>query len=174
MVKITYGIHNSPFGDMVVGMTSKGVCWIGFMCGGYKGDGLYRMREFFPEDAFQRDDGATKQTARKIIEAWTQDRLSDIRLDLKGTAFQMSVWKALLDIPQGEVRSYRDIAEAIGHPKAMRAVGSAVGENPVSLIVPCHRVVQSSGRTGNYGWGAELKQKLLEMEQAQALRQRVA
>jgi len=165
MVKITYGIHDSPFGDMVVGITHKGVCWIGFMCGGYKGDGLYRMREFFPEDAFQRDDGATRKTARDIIDAWAQDRLHDIPLDLKGTPFQLSVWNALLNIPKGEVRSYRDIAEMVGNSKAMRAVGSAVGENPVSLIVPCHRVVQSSGQIGNYGWGPALKQRLLEMEQ---------
>lgn len=93
-----------------------------------------------------------------------EDRLADIPLDLRGTDFQISVWQALLKIPKGQVVSYGDVANDIGSPNASRAVGTAVGENPVSLVVPCHRVVQASGKLGNYGWGVGLKEKILKAE----------
>ncbi|MFQ5417981.1 MAG: methylated-DNA--[protein]-cysteine S-methyltransferase [Myxococcota bacterium] len=88
----------------------------------------------------------------------------DLSLDLRGTEFQRQVWRALQKIPFGERRSYRDIAKAVGRPKAVRAVGSANGSNPVSLIVPCHRVINSDGKLGGYGGGLALKAKLLDME----------
>ncbi|MCB1529987.1 MAG: methylated-DNA--[protein]-cysteine S-methyltransferase [Rhodospirillales bacterium] len=168
MKKITYGIHESPLGKMVLGMSEKGVCWLGFMvsrkAGAYKGDGLTRMKAFFPEAAFIEDETATKDMAARVLKAWREDRLADIPLDLRGTDFQISVWQALLKIPKGQVVSYGDVANDIGSPNASRAVGTAVGENPVSLVVPCHRVVQASGKLGNYGWGVGLKEKILKAE----------
>jgi AraC family transcriptional regulator of adaptative response/methylated-DNA-[protein]-cysteine methyltransferase len=113
-----------------------------------------------------RDDAQTRPLVTQIIQAWDHDTLNDLKLDLRGTDFQKQVWEALLHIPRGQVISYGDVANDIGKPKASRAVGSAVGENPVSLIVPCHRVVQSSGGLGNYGWGVPLKKKILEQEGA--------
>ncbi|HPF78795.1 MAG TPA: methylated-DNA--[protein]-cysteine S-methyltransferase [Alphaproteobacteria bacterium] len=170
MEKITYGLHDTPLGQIVIAESSNGLCWLGFMVakddGAYKGDGFSRMKEFFPNSDLVRDDKKTKALADRVMEAWDQDTLSDIKLDLRGTDFQKSVWKALLQIPKGQVISYSDVANDIGRPRASRAVGSAVGENPVSLIVPCHRVVQASGGLGNYGWGINLKEKILKLEKA--------
>ena len=170
MEKITYGLHDTPIGQMVIAQSCKGLCWLGFMVskeeGAYKGDGFERMKEFFPNSDFVRDDEGTRETVEQVMEAWDQDTLADIELDLRGTDFQQSVWKALLQIPKGQVISYGDVANDIGRPKASRAVGTAVGENPVSLVVPCHRVVQASGGLGNYGWGVALKKKILHEESA--------
>lgn len=166
--KIVYGLHDTPIGEIVVAQSSKGICWLGFMvrkeAGAYKGDGFTRMTEYFPYSELLRDDSKTKAVVSEIITAWDHDTLKDIELDLRGTAFQREVWQALLQIPKGQVISYGDVANDIGRPKASRAVGSAVGENPVSLIVPCHRVVQSCGGLGNYGWGVPLKKKILQKE----------
>jgi O-6-methylguanine DNA methyltransferase len=132
--------------------------------GAYKGDGFTRMQEYFPNSKMLRDDAQTEELMGEIMQAWDQDTLKSLDLDLRGTEFQCSVWKALLNIPKGQVISYGDVANDIGKPKASRAVGSAVGENPVSLIVPCHRVVQAGGGLGNYGWGVPLKKKILKLE----------
>lgn len=170
MEKITYGLHDTPLGQVVIAQSCKGLCWLGFMVsekeGAYKGDGFARMQEHFPNSELVRDDEQTRALMNEIMDAWDQDTLNDVELDLRGTDFQCSVWKALLNIPKGQVISYGDVANDIGKPKASRAVGSAVGENPVSLIVPCHRVVQASGNLGNYGWGVQLKEKILEKEGA--------
>ena len=164
MQKITYGIHDTEIGKIVIGQSDKALCWLGFMVEGYKGNGLDRMKGHFPGADFTRDDSSTAALMQRIIKAWKADDLKSVPLDLKGTAFQISVWNALLNIPAGSVKSYHDVAKEIDRPKAMRAVGTAVGSNPVSLIVPCHRVVQSSGALGNYGWGVDLKEKLLDLE----------
>ena len=167
---ITYGLHDTPLGQIVIAQSCKGLCWLGFMvsqdAGAYKGDGFTRMTEYFPNSELVRDDAQTQELMGEIMQAWDQDTLNDVALDLRGTDFQCSVWKALLNIPKGQVISYGDVANDIGKPKASRAVGSAVGENPVSLIVPCHRVVQATGGLGNYGWGVDLKEKILHLEGA--------
>lgn len=167
---ITYGLHDMPLGQIVIAQSIKGLCWLGFMVtkenGAYKGDGFTRMEEYFSNSDLVRDDAQTQGLMAEIMAAWNHDTLIDIRLDLRGTDFQCAVWKALLDIPRGQVISYGDVANDIGRPKASRAVGSAVGKNPVSLIVPCHRVVQASGALGNYGWGIDLKRRILQEEGA--------
>ncbi len=166
--KIIYGLHDTLIGQIVVAQSDKGVCWLGFMVskeeGAYKGDGFTRMTEFFPTSTLMRDDAQTEDVVAKIMQAWDQDTLNDIQLDLRGTEFQREVWEALLHIPRGQVISYGDVANDIGRPKASRAVGSAVGQNPVSLVVPCHRVVQRGGGLGNYGWGVDLKKTILKKE----------
>lgn len=164
MEEILFGVHDSPFGEMVIGKSKKGLCWLGFMTDGYKGDGLSRMRLFFPRAVLVHDEKATAPLAADVIQAWEEGREAEMELDLRGTTFQKAVWKKLLKIPKGKVLTYGAVANDIGNPKASRAVGSAVGENPVSLIVPCHRVVPASGGVGNYGWGPDLKEKLLEAE----------
>ncbi len=164
MEKITYGFYQSPVGRMVIGISAKGLCWLGFMVEGYKGNGLDRMKSFFTKANFIHDDASVEEMANKIIRSWESDDLNAISLDLRGSEFQLSVWKALLSIPKGDVCHYGDIANDIGRPKAARAVGTAVGDNPVSLIVPCHRVVPAGGGIGNYGWGADVKEAILTLE----------
>ena len=164
MEKITYGFFNSPIGEMVIGASEKGLCWLGFMVDGYKGDGFTRMKAYFKDAEFVHDNQEISEIGKAIMHAWEKGEEHLIPVDLRGTTFQKSVWQALLDIRRGEVRSYGDVANDIGLPKAARAVGSAVGENPVSLIVPCHRVLQKSGALGNYGWGVDLKRQILQEE----------
>ncbi len=168
MEKIIYGLQKTQLGDMILAKSAKGLCWIGFMTtraqGAYKGDALERMKVFLPKADFERDDQAIKSDIAEVLSAWEQDSLSRLKLDLRGTEFQKSVWQSLLKIPKGEVVSYGAVANDINRPKAYRAVGTAVGENPLTLIVPCHRVVQASGALGNYGWGLEVKEKLLKLE----------
>jgi len=162
--KITYGFYHSPFGEMVLAKTEKGLCWLGFMIRGKKGNGYARMKKFFPGALLVHDDEAIAKLAMSVLTAWERGREASIKLDLQGTAFQISVWKSLLKIPKGKVCSYSDVANDIARPKAVRAVGGAVGANPVSLIVPCHRVVPRGGGVGNYGWGPKLKENILEAE----------
>ncbi len=164
MKKITYGVAETQVGKLVIGQTEKGLCWLGFAGGGYKGGAEERMKCFYAGSDFTRDDAAVKPMAQKVMKAWEEERLSDIPLDLEGTQFQRAVWKAWLAIRRGKPKTYSEIANDIGRPKAVRAVGTAVGENPVSLIIPCHRVLPKSGGVGNYGWGPEVKQRLLDME----------
>jgi len=170
MQKVTYGIHQTELGEMVIGVTDLGLCWLGFMTtkaqGAYKGDGLSRLKEHFKKVEIIHGDVATKPWIEKIMKAWRQGNIGELTLDLQGTEFEQSVWHSLLYIPYGEVVSYGDVANDIGNPKAARAVGTAVGNNPISLIVPCHRVVQKNGSLGNYGWGLALKEKILKAEGA--------
>lgn len=164
MKKITYGIADTLVGELVIAKTEKGLCWLGWAGGGYKGGAEERMKAFYRGAAFTRDDAAIEPVAAEVMKAWEEERLSEIALDIEGTKFQMDVWKALLAIKRGQPKTYSDIANDIGRPKAVRAVGSAVGENPVSLIIPCHRVLPKSGGVGNYGWGPEIKEKILRLE----------
>lgn len=174
MQEIIYGLYDTALGQIVIAKSDKGLCWLGFMKGqdegAYKGDGLTRLQKFctvhFPDRDLRRDDRAMADLMAQIMQAWETGREKEITLDLRGTDFQCAVWQALLGISKGHLKTYRDVANDIGKPKAMRAVGSAVGENPVSLIVPCHRVVPMSGGVGNYGWGTELKTRLLKQEAA--------
>jgi len=159
--RIIYGIHDTDIGKVILAQSTQGVCWLGFMVEGYKGNGLQRLCGFYPEAELVRDDDGTAVLMHQVLDAWENDRMDTIPLDLRGTEFQKSVWAALLEIPKGQVRTYSDIARKIERPLAARAVGTAVGDNPVSLIVPCHRVVQASGGLGNYGWGADIKRNLL-------------
>ena len=162
---ITYGIHSTEIGNVVLGRSAQGLCWLGFMVDGYKGNGLERLQGFYPDAELVRDDAASAALMERVLDTWENDRMDTIPLDLRGTEFQKAVWAALMDIPKGQVCTYSDIAQAIGRPLAARAVGTAVGENPVSLIVPCHRVVQASGALGNYGWGVDIKRSLLLEEE---------
>lgn len=164
MKKITYGFYDTEFGQIVLGQSDKGLCWLGFMVEGYKGDGLTRMENFYKNADFTEDNRAVSSIAKTTLDVFSAGGEKDVALDISGTDFQKSVWSALLNIPRGETKTYGDLAHIIGKPKAVRAVGTAVGSNPVSLIVPCHRIVPKSGGVGNYGWGADIKAALLEAE----------
>lgn len=161
-VEIAYGTHPSPFGPCFIGQTARGVCALGFSDSDAGEDALEEFNARWPEASFRADVAATRETAARIF-GGAEGR---IPLDLWGTNFQLKVWEALLRIPHGAMVSYDALATAIGKPGAARAVGSAVAANPVSYIIPCHRVIRRSGRFHNYAWGPQRKRAMLAWEAA--------
>lgn len=169
-LEIQYGFHPTILGELLIAQTARGLCWLGFVVEGDRDVPLKRLHEYWPLASFVSDDMATFETARRIISMWQvrgQRQLSDGKLNvhLYGTNFQIQVWQALLKIPSGGAVSYKDIAQYLGKPTASRAVGGAVGANPISLLIPCHRVIQASGIIDNYAWGSPRKRLLLALEQ---------
>lgn len=160
---INYSIADSPFGQLIVASTEKGVCYMAFEEEEEKGfGGLERM---FPNAFFQRKLDLLQQNALFIFQNdWS--KLSEIKLHLKGTDFQLKVWESLLKIPMGRLQTYGQIAGRIGAPSASRAVGTAIGSNPVAFLIPCHRVIQSSGALGGYMWGPTRKAAIIGWEGA--------
>lgn len=152
---INYGIFKSnDYGPILLGLRGEKVAFLGLT------EDSQEMRSHYKASPFIEN----REKTRPIFESFLKDDLSKTDLFFTGTEFQHDVWEALLNIPRGETRSYLDIAHAIGRPKAVRAVGTAIGYNPISLLIPCHRVLYSNGATGNYRWGAPLKKKLLDYE----------
>lgn len=163
-LEIRYGLHDSPFGRMFLAVTRRGVCRLAFPgADGKKSADTAELAERWPRARLIEDREATVSTARRIFDRAADDPLP---LVVQGTNFQIAVWRALLSIPQGEVTTYSRIAAAIGRPRAVRAVGNAVGANPIAYLIPCHRVLRQVGALGGYRWGAERKQALLAWESA--------
>jgi AraC family transcriptional regulator, regulatory protein of adaptative response / methylated-DNA-[protein]-cysteine methyltransferase len=161
--EIRYSIISTKLGKLLIAATSRGLCAVRF---GESDATLARdLRHEFHAAAIQRDDRGLRPLAEQVQEL-LHDGLnpSRIPLDLQGTAFQQLVWNALRQIPRGETRSYSEIAQAIGKPKAVRAVAGACASNPVALVVPCHRVVEKNGSLAGYRWGVKRKAALLEGE----------
>jgi AraC family transcriptional regulator of adaptative response/methylated-DNA-[protein]-cysteine methyltransferase len=149
----------TSLGMMMVAATDKGICCLSF------NEGEEELRQRFPKaDLLAGGDAFAKLLTQVVAQVETPGRPHNIPLDVQGTAFQEAVWQELRKIPEGETRSYADIAAAIGKPKAVRAVGSANGANNVAVLIPCHRVVRSDGTMGGYAYGLEIKQSLLEKE----------
>lgn len=164
-MNVTYGWHKTPFGEMLVAESKRGVCYLGFSKNGSRKMPLEKMQAHLPYADFEENSAAVKKTAERIVKLWRgQSAGGALALDLHGTPLQIKVWQRLLEIPTGETMTYRDIAKALRRPNAARPVGNAVGANPVSLIVPCHRVLPAAGGVGNYLWGPALKEKLLAAE----------
>lgn len=164
---ITYGFAETPYGAVVLAKTDRGVCWLGFQksddtTARYP-DGVSPIHDMWPGARIVEGDIAAEVAAINTI---IKGEKTDILFDLYGTDFQMTVWQDLLTIPRGQVVSYRDIAARIGKPSAMRAVGNAIAANPVSLAIPCHRVVAASGKIHHYAWGAQRKADILRQEKA--------
>lgn len=158
-VAVHWANVETSLGDMMVAATDKGVCCLSF------NEGEDELRARFPNaDLKQGGEAFARLLAEVVAQVETPGRPHNIPLDVQGTAFQESVWQELRKIPEGETRSYADIAAAIGKPKAVRAVGSANGANHVAVLIPCHRVVRSDGTMGGYAYGTELKERLLEKE----------
>jgi len=157
---------DSPIGMLRVASTSEGLVYVELPHASGRGMRGF-LRRCLPGARVEEGYATNKPALTQIIEYIEGKRTEfDLDLDLRGTAFQLEVWTALRSIPYGQTRSYGDIARAVERPGAVRAVGTANGANPVSLVVPCHRVIQSSGRLGGYGGGLDLKAKLLAMEQS--------
>jgi AraC family transcriptional regulator of adaptative response/methylated-DNA-[protein]-cysteine methyltransferase len=158
-LRIRYGAHATALGDAFIGLTDRGICHLRFI--DETSDPLAELRDEWPEATLAADPAA----ARQALDALARPR-APMRLFLKGTNFQIKVWEALLRVPEGELVSYARLATAAGMPTAVRAVASAVAANPVAWLVPCHRVIRSSGVLGQYRWGPERKAALIGWEAA--------
>lgn len=165
-MEIVYGFHPTPIGEILVAQSALGVCYLGFQVDKDRNYPLMKMKAHFPLARYIANDNATAEAAAHIMRIWNGkgDQASRLKLDLHGTNLQIQVWRALLQIPTGETITYQDIAKQLGRPKAARAIGNAVGANPISLLIPCHRVIQATGIVNNYGWGSPRKKLILGME----------
>ncbi len=163
---IAYGFHDSPFGRALVMATPRGLCGLAFADQGEDRAALEDMRSRWPNARFTENHASTEAYARRIFEAarWQQNK--PLRIVLIGTDFEVRVWEQLLTIPMGCASTYSAIASKIRKPKASRAVGAAVGKNPISFVVPCHRVVGKSGALTGYHWGLTRKRAMLGWEAA--------
>lgn len=159
---ISYSFATSPFGEILVASTPKGVCKMAFTDD--KTQTLEELYHLFPNASFTNQSTEFHLQALKFFEFGNAPSL--LTLHLKGTPFQLKVWEALLNIPEGKLTTYSHLANKIGHPKASRAVGSAVGANPIAVLIPCHRVIQSSGVFGMYHWSPARKAAIIGFEAA--------
>lgn len=165
-VSISYTIAQTELGNMLIATTARGVCSVRF--GDDERELESELLEEFSAAEIVRDDSALSPAAAQVQKLLAEPLAAGtIPLDIRGTAFQQRVWRALREIPRGETRSYTEIAKAIGKPKAVRAVANACASNPVALVVPCHRVVQKNGNTSGYRWGAHRKEALLRRERGE-------
>ena len=160
---INYSYAHCPFGNILVAATGIGICYLAFCID--KEKDLQDLKINFPNAVFTQQADAIQQNA---IQLFTRDwsKLNTIKLHLKATPFQLKVWEALLKIPFGELTSYGNIAAGIENSKASRAVGTAIGANPVAFLIPCHRVIQASGVFGGYRWGVNRKSAIIGWEAA--------
>jgi AraC family transcriptional regulator of adaptative response/methylated-DNA-[protein]-cysteine methyltransferase len=158
---VRYSFAETPFGRLIVASTDKGICYMAFD----KDDeeALNNLRLRFPNALFTQQQDRMQQNALSIFQN-DRSRLPEIKLHLKGTPFQMKVWEALLKIPMGSLSTYGQIAAQAGNPGASRAVGTAIGSNPVAYLIPCHRVIQSTGQIGGYRWGSTRKSAMIGWE----------
>ena len=158
---IRWGCFESAFGPVIAMATDRGICGIGFTSEQSEEDAHADLAQRWPNAAFTKDPYA--------IRTWVNAALSmegETKLHMIGAPFQLKVWEALLSIPSGHVTTYGEIANAIGSPRAVRAVGTAVGRNPVGWLIPCHRALRKSGGLGGYHWGLPVKRAMLAFESA--------
>lgn len=158
---INYFFAQSPFGKIIVASTGKGICHMFF--NENEDQALSDLTAQFPNAQYHRNKDTHQQRALSIFQNNALP-LDQIKLHLKGTQFQLKVWQALLTIPQGQLTSYGSVAKKIQQPQASRAVGSAIGHNPIAFLIPCHRVIQASGNSGGYRWGNIRKSALIGWE----------
>ena len=164
-IGIDYGFHQTPFGECIIGVTDRGVCHLSFLADGNRNEAVAGLEMAWENAQLRQNDGLTEKTASIIFD---KQPSADQKLNIlvKGTNFQVKVWNALLQIPMGSVSTYQSIAAGIGQPKALQAVGSAVGANPVAYLIPCHRVIRKNLVIGEYHWGPERKKAMLGWEMA--------
>lgn len=165
-LSINYSFAESPFGNILVASTLKGICYMSFADD--EKEAFYSLQKSFPNAHLKQVVDLIQQNALYVF---THDwnNLNKIKLHLKGTEFQIKVWETLLKIPMGQLSTYGKIAKEIYSPKAARAVGTAVGDNPVAFLIPCHRVIQSTGNLGQYHWGSNRKTAMIGWEAARHL-----
>ncbi len=160
-LSLNYSFHDSHFGKLIIASTPKGICLIHFIDS--QEQGIQLLQSHYPNAILVRDETKNHINAAEIINGnWTRPK--EIKLHVQGTDFQLKVWEALLKIPYGKLSTYGSIAEEINKPSAARAVGTAIGSNPIAYLIPCHRVIQASGKSGGYMWGSTRKTALLGWE----------
>jgi AraC family transcriptional regulator of adaptative response/methylated-DNA-[protein]-cysteine methyltransferase len=163
-MEIRHGFHPTPFGTCLIGATARGICHLSFLDQDNSGRRAATIRELksdWPKAVLRHHPESTREIAAKIF---ARVRYQKIPVLLVGTPFRLKVWEALLKIPSGHLLSYRDVARSIGNSRACRAVGAAVGANPVAYLIPCHRVIHETGIVGNYRWGEARKMAMLTWE----------
>jgi AraC family transcriptional regulator of adaptative response/methylated-DNA-[protein]-cysteine methyltransferase len=158
---IHYGLHSTPFGKCLIATTERGICNLSFV-GKSEGQAIDDLVANWTQAKMTEDYKSTAPLAASIFSNHQPD--SPLKLHLRGTNFQIKVWEALLNIPLGTVTTYEHIAAQIGNPQALRAVGTAVGHNPIAVLIPCHRVIRKSGDFGNYLYGSARKKAILARE----------
>ena len=165
---VTYGFAASPFGRCLVGETSRGVCHLAFVDGGMTEDALARLMAQWPKARFTRDDSSVSATAANVFVRST-DGHTPLRAFVRGTAFQVRVWRSLLEVEPGSLVTYAQLASTVCGPKAARAVGAALGRNPLAYLIPCHRVIRETGIVGGYRSGETRKRAMIAWETAPRL-----
>ncbi len=160
MKEVEYGFSESPFGEIIVARTEKGICDLQLL----EFNKLGTIRELGARWGVYTPTTQNNAMAVQVVRAILDGHAHGLTLDLQGTAFQIQVWKELQNIPFGQTVSYQEVANRIGNPKAVRAVASAIAQNPIAMIIPCHRVIHSDGTYGEYHWGRDMKKRLIEWE----------
>lgn len=175
-IRIEYGIHETPFGLCLIGVTERGICWLSFIgTEEYPKHELEKMKEHWHNSIFHQDQSLTLRFIHSIFNHKDADlpvgkagAKTKLHVFVKGTNFQIKVWEALLKIPMGDITTYQGVAQQIQSPKAMQAVGSAVGLNHIAYLIPCHRVIRKDGILGEYRWGSTRKKSIIGWEIAKA------
>lgn len=165
-VTIVYGFHPTPFGECLLALTERGICHLAFVENGDHEQALGALAQRWKKARLSRDAARTRPLVSQIFARYTGQAASPLHLFLSGTNFQIKVWEALLRIPPGALVSYEDIAAHVGMPRAARAVSNAVAQNPIPVIIPCHRVIRKTGDLGGYHYGTARKKALLGWEAA--------
>ena len=160
-LSLRYRFDESDFGNTIIATSGKGICYIAFFDD--KALILEDLKKRFPQAVLREESDEMQKRALCFIQN-ENDEMPEIILHLNGTDFQLQVWQALLQIPAGHLSTYGDLSRFIGRPKASRAVGTAVGNNPVSYLIPCHRVIRMSGELGGYRWGTNRKSAMIRRE----------
>ena len=161
-LNIDYGIHCTPFGACLLGLTERGICRLEFVDHDNRDEIIQRLFQAWPEAQINENPATTGKMIELIFQP--QKTHQPLPLLLKGTNFQLKVWQALLQIPEGTITSYGYLAKKLGRPKANRAVGTAIGNNPIGYLIPCHRVLRGDGGLGGYRWGTGRKLVILGKE----------
>jgi len=165
-LRITFGFHPTPFGECLLSVTDRGICGLGFIDAGGRAPLLRDFQARWPEAHWEENTRLTLPYIRRIFGGEKRNGNLPITLVLHGTNFQVKVWEALLRIPMGSVVPYEDLATTVCSARAARAVGGAVGKNPIAFLIPCHRVIRKAGGIGGYHWGAARKKAMLAWEAA--------
>ena len=163
---IVYGFHPTPFGECLLAVTERGICSLSFVQPGGREQALTALKQRWSKARLSWDAAQTRAVVNQVFAWYSGQASSPFHLFLSGTNFQIKVWEALLQIPAGAVVAYEDVAACIGRPNAARAVSNAIAQNPIPVIIPCHRVIRKTGEFGGYHYGAARKQALLGWEAA--------
>jgi len=163
-LQIDYAIHPTPFGKCLIAVTERGICRLEFIDSTEKEIAIQRLQNAWPNALINENDTVTENIIRQIFNPQNSSTNKPLPLLLQGTNFQLKVWQALLKVPEGCVTSYGYLAKKVGQPTASRAVGTAIGNNPISYLIPCHRVLRGDGGIGGYRWGTDRKLAILGKE----------